>query len=78
MDTPTTVLDEKGFVFIGADGKPYWCKMSEGDPWFYWWHPDNLWVTYKRVNQLEVWLAHEQAIPAEQASLYHKLALFEP
>lgn len=25
------VLDEKGFVFIGDDGKPYWCRMYNNE-----------------------------------------------
>lgn len=67
-------LDEKGFVFIGNDQKPYWCRTYDKEAWLLWWHPDKKWVTKRKVSQSEVWLFNEGALPNEEAQLYHNLA----
>lgn len=66
-------LTEKGFVFIGDDSKPYWCRMQGGVPWVFYWHADNRWVSLKQVNQTYVWLAANTALTEEKAEMYHKL-----
>lgn len=67
-------LDEKGFVFIDGNSRPYWCRMYGDAPWFMYWHEaQKSWVTYRQVNQAEVWQAHQMAIPDEHAEMYHKL-----
>lgn len=66
-------LDEKGFVFLDDNTKPFWIRMWGGEPWCFRWNPDNKWVSQRRVNQMEIWLANEKRIPDEAAELYHKL-----
>ena len=66
-------LDEKGFVFIDKNNRPYWCRMYFDTPWFMYWNDgEKAWVTLRQVTQTEVWAAHEMAIPDYQAELYHK------
>lgn len=77
MDTTLTdsgKLDERGFVFIGYDKKYYWCRMWEGSPWFFWLHPDGQFVSWGEVNQTQVWVANQKAIPQEKAEELLKLA----
>lgn len=64
-------IDEKGFVFIGNDKKPYWCRMYCGNPWFMYWN--NGWVTLKQVTQMEVWDAYFEHISDEDAEKYHRI-----
>lgn len=67
-------LDEKGFVFIDRNDRPYWCCMYGGRPWFMRWHDaQKSWVTLKEVNQTDIWLAHEKKISNKQAEIYHDL-----
>lgn len=67
-------LTEKGFVFIGSDHKPYLCCMYGGEPWFMWWHEyDKTWITLRRVNQTEIFFAHENAMAPEHQDMYHEL-----
>lgn len=74
MEQELEKLDEKGFVFIGSDGMPYWCRMYGKNPWFmYWHHAQNSWVTLKQVDQTDVWLANKNALPEDQANIYHDL-----
>ena len=47
-------LDEKGFVFLDAAGKPFLCRMWQGVPWIFYWHPENKWVSLRKVTQTEV------------------------
>ncbi len=67
-------LDEKGFVFIGDDYRPYWCRMDGDTPWFYSWHPDKKWISLKQVSQMEVWIANTNRLTEEQANMYHQFA----
>ena len=67
------ILDEKGFVFIDGNNKPFWCRMYGGSPWYMYWHEgQKSWVTLREVNGSEVMVAHESAISNEQAEIYHK------
>lgn len=66
-------LNEKGFVFIDENKRPYWCRIYSGAPWFMYWHEaQKSWVTLREVSQTEVWQANKMAIPEEQAETYHK------
>ena len=66
-------LDEKGFVFI-VNNRPYWCRMYGGNPWFMYWHDgQKSWVTLRRVNQTEIWMANENAISEDLAQIYHDM-----
>jgi len=66
-------LDEKGFVFIDKQQRPFWCCMLGGDPWFCYWHVEDKWVTLRRVEMGDVAVARTTAIPEEQAEIYHRL-----
>ena len=63
-------LDGKGFVFISI-GKPFWCRMVEGQPWLFYWNHDG-WVSLKPINGTYVMRAHEYKIPDDQAEIYHE------
>jgi len=66
-------LDEKGFVFIDGNNRPFWCCMYHGTPWIMYWNDgQKAWVTLRQVNQTEIWQANEMAIPDDQAEIYHK------
>lgn len=68
------VLDEKGFVFIGKDKKPYWCRMWEESPWLFYWHPDNKWVSLKEVNQSDIFIARQSSLNEAEANIYHSMS----
>jgi hypothetical protein len=64
-------LDEKGFVFIDAGGRPYQVRMIENQPWLcYWYEHDKRFVTLRPVNQTEIWQFAAHKLPEEQAKLY--------
>jgi len=66
------ILNDKGFVFIDIDSKPYWCRMYDNAPWFLYWNEgQKSWVTLRKVNQTEIWQAYQRVIPKEQAEMYH-------
>lgn len=65
-------LDEKGFVFIDRNSKPFHVRMWDGVPWLFYWHPDKRWVSLRQINQSDVWEFFTQAIPDDQAEVYHK------
>ncbi len=70
----TKQLDEKGFVFIGNDGKPYWIALYHGTPWIFYWHIHNkAWVTLRQTNQMEIWQSSPHAMPDDHAQHYHDL-----
>lgn len=62
---------EKGFVFIDSVDRPYHVRMWNGSPWMFYWHPDNHWVSLRKVTQADVWRFHEKAISEERAQIYH-------
>ncbi len=64
-------LNEKGFVFIGGDGRPYMCAMWGDNPWLFYWHAENHWVTMKQVTQTEIWRMPKNLTDAEQ-DVYRK------
>ena len=67
------VLDEKGFVFINNE-KPYWCTIYCDEPWLMYWHESNkAWVTFRKINQSEIWAANKLKLSDEQAQIYHDL-----
>lgn len=35
-------------VFIDADNRPYLTGEWNGDPWLFYWHPDNKWVSLRK------------------------------
>ncbi|MVM34252.1 hypothetical protein GO755_29750 [Spirosoma sp. HMF4905] len=71
--TDNRFLDEKGFVFLDAEKKPYWIRMWGGEPWLFYWHADNRWVSLRRTNQNEIWQASQARLSDEKAEVYHTL-----
>lgn len=71
--TISEMLDEKGFVFLDAQNKPFLIRMWEGTPWIFYWHVDKHWVSLRQVNQMEIWVAVKEKLPDEQAEMYHNL-----
>ncbi len=66
-------LNEKGFVFIDKNNRPYWCCIYHEIPMFMYWHEgQKSWVTLREVNQTEIWQANEMKIPSWQAEIYHE------
>ncbi|EYB68846.1 hypothetical protein DEIPH_ctg017orf0224 [Deinococcus phoenicis] len=65
-------LDERGFVFLDLAHRPYLIRRWGGNPWLFYWHPDNHWVSLRRVNQAFIWQANARALPDDQAELYHQ------
>lgn len=63
---------EKGFVFLDRASRPYLCRIWCGDPWLFYWHSDNHWVSLKQVEQTDVWL-YPDNLTKEQQRLYHDL-----
>jgi hypothetical protein len=59
-------LDSKGFIFLGADHRPYRCSMIGDEAWLHWWHPDKKWVTMRPVSQTEIWSMPRNLTDAEQ------------
>jgi len=66
------ILDEKGFVFMGNDNKPYWCKMNGDQPWFFYWDGDG-WVSLKAVLSIDIAISNKQRITDEEAEKYHTI-----
>ena len=64
-------LGEKGFVFLDSQSVPFLCRMWGGNAWLFYWHPDNHWVSLRKVTQLEVW---NMPLPlsSDEAGLYHE------
>ena len=74
MTQTQKALDEKGFVFIGSDGKPYWCRIYGEVPWFMYWHESQKsWVTLQQVNTAQIMFAYENKLSDKDAQIYHEL-----
>lgn len=63
-------LDEKGFVFLDGASRPYHVRMWGDDPWLFYWHADNKWVSQRIVTQAEVWMFSAKRLSDEKAALY--------
>ena len=71
--TQNNLLDEKGFVFIDENNRPYWCRMYYDNPWWMYWHENQKsWVTYRKVTQGEVFACSQMKISEDLAEIYHK------
>ena len=55
MSNPMQPLDEKGFVFLDRASTPYLCRIWNEEPWLFYWHADNHWVSLQRVGQTDIW-----------------------
>jgi hypothetical protein len=67
-----STLDEKGFVFLDGGGRPYLCRIWNDEPWLFYWHPENHWVSLRKVTQTDIWNFPHNLTEKEQA-IYHKL-----
>ena len=65
-------LDEKGFVFIGSDDLPYLCRMWGDNPWLFYWHIENRWVSLRQINQAQIWQIDKNLTQYEQ-DIYNNL-----
>lgn len=66
------LLDEKGFVFLDAANRPYLCRMFGGEPWLFYWHPNKIFVSLRKINQSEIWRL-PQNLTENQQETYLKL-----
>jgi len=64
-------LDEKGFVFLDANKKPYWVAIRCGNPMLAYWNNDG-WVNLRQINQTQIWQYYQYVISEEEAEIYHK------
>ena len=65
-------LDEKGFVFLDADNRPYLCAVWNEHPWLFYWHLNNHWVSLRQVSQQEIW-SFPRNLSEEDQALYWKI-----
>lgn len=63
-------LTTKGFVFTGNDGRIYLCRMRGNQPWFFYWHPDKQWVSFRPTNQTEISAAYKMRLSDEDSAPY--------
>ena len=66
------ILDEKGFIFLDVENRPYLCRIWEGEPWLFYWHCENHWVSYRKVNQNDIDL-FPRNLTKEEQEIYHEL-----
>lgn len=65
-------LSEKGFVFIDDKNTPYWVRKWGNGAWIFYWHDgQKSWVSYRQINQSEVWEFNSRSIADDQAEIYH-------
>ena len=55
-------------VFIGADNQPYMLKEIQNEVWVHYLHPDNKWVTLKRIDQNAFNLIPDNLTELEQSA----------
>lgn len=73
MSERPTELNEKGFIFIGADGNPYRCCIWGDSPWlFKWRNSEHQWESVRRLTQMDVWMLPHN-LSEEQQEHYHGL-----
>lgn len=64
-------LDDKGFVFIDDNNRPYWVRMWGESPWLFYWHADKRWVSFRELSGNDVLKFSANKLPNEQAEMYH-------
>ncbi len=47
-------LDETGFIFLDEEREAFLCRMWDGIPWLFYWHPEKCWAPERVVSQSEV------------------------
>lgn len=63
-------LDEKGFVFLDDNKKPFWVSMRYNKPMLAYWNDG--WVNLREVSQSEIFKFNQTAVLEEHAEIYHK------
>jgi hypothetical protein len=76
MCEPLEKLDEKGFIFLDGNQKPFLVRMNGDTPWFFRLHPDNQWVSVRPANQTAVWAAYKTKVTDELDRHYRDLTGF--
>ena len=61
-------LTMKPRVFLGSDGRPYMVKEIEDQIWTHYLHPDDKWVTLKRIDRASAVLLHDNLSEFEQST----------
>lgn len=64
-------LATNGFVIIDALSRPFY--VCEQTKWLSGWHPGKYWVRQREINDAFIAQWEPEAIPADQAQLYHDL-----
>ena len=74
---PKTSAAEMGdiklpFVFLDDADRPYMIARINDNPWIFYWHPDSMWMTFRRITHMsEVWAMDKKRLPDKQALLYN-------
>lgn len=63
-------LDEKGFIFMSADKKPYLCKLHYGQPWVFSWQ--GFWKALRKSNEEELLMSRSRAVTQDIWDYYNK------
>lgn len=67
----TKELDEKGFVFLGADGNAYRCCMWGAQPWLFRWRDgENCFESLRSLTQMDVWMLPHNLADDQQAHYF--------
>ncbi len=63
-------LNEKGFIFKDANDKIYRCCLWGDSAWLFLLMPDHLWVSVKRLSQMDIWMLPHNLSDEEQQWYY--------
>lgn len=69
----TSKIDEKGFVFLDLNSRPYLVRRWGDGVWIFYWHKDRHWVSLRQLASPEIVAMFDRKLPPERAELYHKL-----
>ena len=63
---------EIDFVFIDQQSRPFRVKTLGADysSWLFYWHPDQKWVSVRKLSREEIDFYERYKLPQEQAALY--------
>lgn len=64
-------LDERGFIFLDANSQPYWCRIWGGAPWLFYLDSGNMWVSVRRVTQMDIW-SYPHNLSENQQNIYRQ------
>ena len=57
-------------VFLDDAGRPYLTGEWEGEPWLFYWHPDNSWVSLRKLSDGPMLLV--EFLPENEQEIYLK------